>query len=330
MMKESLIYEAAPGEQGPEPGLPEPAAGSASEECLIGASAHVAELREFIRRQAAHQQTVLLIGERGLRQEQLARALHQECARRASPFLAVNARGLSTEALHQLLFGPRGLIENCRGGTIYLNELVNLPQVLQQRFAAYLEDQRWRAQTGDPVCHRLVFATEWRPEELRAENRIAYGLVEMLRPHSFTLKPLRERREDIPHLASYLADRAARRLGKGPHLISPAAMKLLLKYSWEGNIDELEAVLESVVTFMPRARLDEGALPARMRQATRQSIPPGGIDLARAVESFERSFIDRALEQTGGNQTRASRLLGLRVQTLNMKLKRFAQKVNKA
>jgi DNA-binding NtrC family response regulator len=294
-------------------------------EGFVGISANVTALKEFIGAQAAQRQPALLIGERGLRQEQVARVLHQASESWAQPFFAVNAHSLSSDALHTLLFGPRGMIETCLQGTIYINELTSLPLLLQQRFAAYLEERLWRARTGQQGHQRLIFATEWSPGELKAENRLAYGLVELLRPSSFTIRPLRERSEDIPYLAGHLAERVARKLGKGAHEITPGAMKVLTEYAWENNIDELEATLESAIASTPPHRIDESLLPTRVRYATLKAIPANGIDLPHMVDDYERNLIETALRQTGGNQTKAARILGLRVQTLNMKLKRFAE-----
>src|SRR6266498_5178473 len=111
-------------------------------ECFIGVSARIAELKEFVSAQAAFSQPVLLAGERGLRQEQIARALHLASERRERPFFAVNAHGLTDDALDHLLFGPRGAMEAIKSGTIYINELIGLPALAQQRLAVYLEEQR--------------------------------------------------------------------------------------------------------------------------------------------------------------------------------------------
>jgi DNA-binding NtrC family response regulator len=295
-------------------------------ECLMGVSPHISELKEFISVQAAQRHPVLLIGERGLRQQQMARLLHQASAQWQQPFCSVNAHSLSGEALHHLLFGPLGMIEKCVQGTIYINELIHLPAFLQQRLAAYIEEQCWRIQSQRPLQQRLIFATESKPEQLSSENRIAYGLIELLRPHSLFLKPLRERSEDIPYLAEHLVRKISRRLNKGEHVLTPGAMKVLTNYRWERNIDELEAVLESAIARTQPHQITEELLPAHIRHATLSSIPEEGIDLPRLVDDYEKALIDSALRQTGGNQTRAAKLLGLRVQTLNMKLKRFAEK----
>jgi DNA-binding NtrC family response regulator len=293
-------------------------------ECFTGVSANIADLKRFIGVQASQMHPVLLIGERGLRQEQIARVLHQASAQWSQPFFAVNAHGLSGEALHNLLFGPQGVIETVRQGTIFINELTHLPLLLQQRFAVYLEEQRWIERGGHTWRQRIVFASEWNPSERNAENRIAYGLVEMLRNFSFTIKPLRERGEDTPYLARQLVTRLTQKLNRGVHSITEEAVHALGEYHWDGNIDELESVLESAINSLPPQQIDEASLPSRIRYARLKSIPPDGIDLPQIVDDFERNLIATALAQCAGSQTRASKLLGLRVQTLNMKLKRFA------
>src|SRR5215468_9389732 len=293
-------------------------------ECFNGVSPNVSDLKSFIGSHASQTHPILLIGERGLRQEQIARVLHQAGAQWAQPFFAVNAHGLSAEALHNILFGPQGMIETVKQGTIYINELTSLPLLLQQRFAVYLEEQRWRERGGQGGRQRLVFASEWNPADRTAENRIAYGLVEMLRHLSFTIKPLRERSEDIPYIAKHLVSRIAQRLGKGVSEITPEALAALMEYNWQGNLDELESVLESAVNCLPPQQVNESSLPSRIRYAHLKSIPPDGIDLPQIVDDFERNLIATALDQSGGSQTKASKLLGLRVQTLNMKLKRYA------
>ncbi len=301
-------------------------------ETFVGVSPNVAALKEFIAVQSANRETshaILLIGERGLRQEQIARVLHQASVHWSQPFMSVNAHGLNDEALHALLFGKpgqKGMLDTCGHGTIFINELTNLPPLIQQRFAAHIEEQRWRSfQQSQTHAPRLVFATTHDPSGMRVENRIAYGLIEMLKSYSFTIKPLRERSEDVPFIANHLAERIARRLHKGAHELTPAALRVLAEYDWEGNLDELEGVLEGAVAATQPAQLTEDLLPARLRYATLKSIPDSGVNLPHLMDDYEKNLLETALKQTGGNQTKASALLGLRVQTLNMKLKRFKE-----
>lgn len=320
--------EAVDRRQDLEPGLPVPQPRSSltlvnqqrefsyeNYESLIGVSSNISDLKNFIGAHASQTYPILLIGERGLRHEQIARVLHQASVQWAQPFFAVNAHGLSAEALHNLLFGAQGMIETVKQGTIYINELTSLPQILQQRFAIYLEEQRWN---GHSSRQRLVFASEWNPTDSKMEHRVAYGLVETLRSYSFAIKPLRERSEDIPYIVKHMITRITQKLGKGASEITAEALLALSGYKWERNLDELEAVLESAINSLPPQQVDEVSLPPRIRYAHLKSIPPDGIDLAQIVDDYERDLIATALEQSGGSQTKAARLLGLRVQTLNM------------
>lgn len=294
-------------------------------ECFAGISPHITELKQFIAAQSMHEPPALLIGERGLRQEQIARALHQASELRDAPFIAVNVHSLHVEALNELLFSPRGLIATCQRGVIYLNELTGLPLLLQQRFAVHLEERRWYPPAQTSAQPRLVFATEFNPAQLCTETRIAFGLIELLRPWSITLKPLRERSEDIPYLARHLVERISRRNRKGTHTITAQALQLLTEYAWQANIDELEAVLESAMARTQPREVSADLLPTRIQHAALRSIPMNGINLPQLVDDFERDLIETALGQVGGQQAGAAKLLGLRVQTLNMKLKRLGR-----
>lgn len=296
----------------------------AESECFSGLSQYAGELRRYVERQAQHQQAALLLGERGLRQEQIARAIHQLSERRRRPFLAVNAQTLSPDELDHLLSGPNGVLGNKAIGTIFLNELVGLVPLLQQRLAIYLEEQRWRTVDDGAAGPRLILATEPRSGAMTAETRIAYGLIEMLRPQSIVLRPLRERREDIPLIAAAIIGRLARRHERVVEEATPGVMRLLAQYKWERNIDELEAVLESVIAHLPPLRITAAHLPTVVCSTTLRSIPSQGIEIEATIDGFERRLIEVALGQTGGNQTRAAQLLGLRVQTLNAKIKRLS------
>src|SRR5262249_57583797 len=106
-------------------------------------------------------------------------------------------------------------------------------EVVQERFAAYIEEQQWGARSGRRPAQRLIFATEYNPASRNVENRLAYGLIEQLRSSSFLLKPLRERSEDIPYLINHLVSRIARRLGKEGREIANEAMRTLVEYEWE-------------------------------------------------------------------------------------------------
>ncbi len=290
-------------------------------ECFIGVSAHIAALKRFVRLQAAQSGPVLLIGERGLRQEQISRSLHLCGARRGQPFATVSADELRPEELRRLLFGP---VEADSPGTIYLDEFTEMPSPLQCVFAVHLQKQQWSSDSGATASPRLIIATAGDPAAGRAEDSLLESLIESLRPSSFRLQPLRERCEDIPYLVKHLADRIAQRLIRGPCLIEPEAMRILAQYGWEGNIVELEATLESIVAHLPPHRIGATMLPARLCKAAITFIPEEGICLPQAVADYEKSLIENALRMAGGKQNKAAKMLGLRTSTLNTKLKRLA------
>jgi DNA-binding NtrC family response regulator len=294
-------------------------------DCLVGCSSAVRELREFVAVRAARLNPVLLIGERGLRQAQLAAALHQSSFDQTAPLIRVNAYSLNADALHQLLFASKGIINTCRAGTLFINDLVTLPPLLQRRFAILIEETYLAKQTAESAKLRLIFATEDIPPKINAANRIAAALIEALRPNVVRLSPLRERREDIPHLARHLLTQITRWRAKGDFDLTPMAIEAFTRYAWPGNVDELEAVLECAVSFTPPQKIDEDKLPLYLRTATLSCLPPEGVDLPRCLEQFERRLIAQAMKQTNNVQIRAARLLGLSAQTLNVKLKQVAQ-----
>ena len=292
-------------------------------ECFVGMSRHVSELKEFVASRAGLLQPTLLIGERGLRQDQIARALHEASSVAGQPFITINTYTLSEEQIYHLLFSHNNVFKTAWRGTVFLNGLVSLPTMIQQRLAAFLEEMKWQLNREGAKLPRLVISTDWHEGEMTTENRIGYSLVEMLRPQSFTLKPLRERSEDIGPLAIHLLNCLAMRQQTGKYELTAEALKVLAAYHWERNIDELEAVLEAAIAQARPHQIEVNLLPERIRQANFNSLPMSGVNLPQIVDEYERSLIAAALRQTNGSQTKAARLLGLRAQTLNMKLKRL-------
>lgn len=294
-----------------------------ADDCFVGVSRHLLELKEFVSASAASPHPILLVAERGLRQEQVARALHEASPAASQPFIAINTYRLSEDHLYHLLFGSKNVFKAMGQGTVFIRGLVTLPPIIQQKLAALLEEMKWRLNREEAKLPRLMISTEWNQAEITAENRIGYSLVEWLRPHSFAIKPLRERSEDIAPLAVHLLDRLVSRLQTGKYELPPETLRALSAYSWDRNIDELEAVLEGAMAYARPHQIDVNLLPERIQHANFNSFPAGGVDLPQIMDDFERSLIEMALRQTNGSQARAARLLGLRAQTLNMKLKRL-------
>jgi DNA-binding NtrC family response regulator len=294
--------------------------------CFIGVSAHLARLREFVNFQAKGGEPVLLIAERGLRPVEIARAIHSASERAKLPCLPIQTQSLSATDLHDLLFKPGGVLADETHATLYLNGLFELPLLVQQRLAYLVEEHRVQLYVKGRNDLRLIFATGVSPSEMSETHSPVRGLLDSLRNSTFRLAPLRERTEDLPYLVEHLAAQIIKRLGKGAHKFAPETMQTIAEYEWEGNLDELEAVLESSIEQTPPPTVAYESLPPRIREANLIRIPAEGISFFQIVEEYERTLIARALSQTNGHQVKAARLLGLRAQTLNMKLKQYSAK----
>lgn len=296
-----------------------------TDECFAGVSSHVAELRNFVRDQANEKHPALLIGERGLRQEQIALAIHLMSGQSPHPFYPVVAREHCEATLNDLLTSPSGLIGGCHDGTVFIDDVTSLPNPLQRRLAIHINERSVGAQAGETPGARLIFAAYHDADGAGVDNSLFHHIIAMDYPARFHLKPLRERRDDIPHAVARLVERIAARDAKGPFTVSPEGMEALTSYDWERNIEELESVLESAVAQIAPLQINPARLPSRIRYVSLQELPEEGIDLPRVVDEYERAVAAEALRQAGGKQTVAARMLRLNKQTLNMKLSRWQE-----
>jgi len=293
-----------------------------TDESVIGVSVSTSQLKSFIHAQSQQALPILFIGEPGLRQEQLARLLHRMRGLPRDAFQVLSVRSHSHETLYRLLFASSGLLEAPHDGTILIDDLAALSGPLQYRLALSIEEQHQQIREGKPAGWRLIFTADAATEGAADDLSSSY-LFKVLKPFSFRLVPLRERSEDIPYLANYLVEQLCGRLGKGPHHLKPVTLALLSAYNWQCNIDELAAILESAIAHTPPVEIGDELLPARIRYAKLDKIPEEGIKLSQVLKEYERSLINTAMQQSGEVQTKAARLLGMREQTLNMKLKRL-------
>jgi len=290
----------------------------------LGVSRQVQALREFIVEQAGRKNPVLLIGGRGQRKKAIAQTIHRCSPHRRLPFLSINTFGIGLEPLHHLLFGAKGVLKSKWQGTVFLNGLVHLLPLTHQHLAIYLGEVAGESNANSLLHPRLVIAAESDGFERTADNRLAASIIEILRPSSFRIPTLHERKEDIPFLIARLMENLSHDLKFGQCQITARAIERLCEYEWPGNFEELESVLKAAIASLPPQIIEPDSLPEYIRDASPQVIPGGGIDLWRIVEEYERSLIETALRQTNGNQTQAAQLLGLKIQTLNMKVSRYA------
>jgi len=299
------------------------------------ASSSPAMLRtlDLARRVAQVDSTVLITGESGSGKERLARFIHDESARTAGPFLAINCAAVPETLLESELFGHArgsftgasqdraGLFEAANGGTLLLDEIGDVPAAMQVKLLRVLQEREVR-RVGEnrarPINVRVLAATN---RDLLADvhaARFRQDLYYRLRVVEIVVPPLRERREDILPLARQLLAGAAGRLGKKPPTLTPDAANLLLRYGWPGNVRELENALERAVALMRSDRIGVDDLPPEVGAAPPALQVAGEV---RPLAEVEGEYIAAALRASGGNRAKAAEQLGIGVATLYRKLK---------
>jgi DNA-binding NtrC family response regulator len=333
---------------------------------IIGESARIREVFDIVGRAASSQSTVMIYGESGTGKELIARALHLNSPRASKPFIAVNCAAIPHDLLESELFGYEkgsftgaintrvGRMELANQGTIFLDEIGDMPPNLQVKLLRVLAEReidRIGSTKSIPIDIRVITATHRNLETAIEEGRFREDLYYRLNIIPINLPPLRDRKTDIPLLATHFLKQCN---GAGsPKTISDDAMNVLINYSWPGNIRELANFVERMVvlsigsTINPRdlpdkvlgevpkekwIPLDKGSEtegnPAQMlQQSLKQSfhvgIPDEGINLKKIVEDFEKELLIEALEKTGWVKNKAATLLSLNRTTLVEKLKKL-------
>jgi DNA-binding NtrC family response regulator len=308
-------------------------ADSATPVGLPASSSAMGRTRDLARRVAQVDSTVLITGESGAGKERIARFIHDESARTAGPFLAINCAAVPETLLESELFGHArgaftgasqdraGLFEAANGGTLLLDEIGDIPPAMQVKLLRVLQEREVR-RVGEnrarPINVRVLAATN---RDLLADvhaARFRQDLYYRLRVVEIAVPPLRERREDILPLARQLLAGTAKRFGKKTPALTPAAANLLVRHTWPGNVRELENALERAVALMRSDRVDVEDLPPEIGAAPPVARPHGEI---RSLAEVERDYIAAALRDSGGNRAKAAEKLGIGVATLYRKLK---------
>jgi two-component system response regulator AtoC len=296
------------------------------------------DLLELMERAAAYKSTVLLTGESGTGKEVLARAIHAQSPRRDAAFVAVNCGAIPETLLESELFGhakgaftgadraKRGLFAEADGGTLFLDEIGELPTPLQVKLLRVLQEEEIRPvgeSKSRAVDVRVIAATARQLEAEVREGRFREDLFYRLNVVRLAVPPLRERPHDVPLLVDHFLERFRVALGKPVRAVADDALERLVAYPWPGNVRELENVIERAVILADGERITRSELPENV-----VSPPPsasGGADfsLKRARRQAEVAAIERALRATGGNRTRAARLLEVSHRALLYKLKEY-------
>jgi Nif-specific regulatory protein len=309
---------------------------------LIGGSPVIERLRQKILRIAPTDATVLIRGESGVGKELVARAIHFSSDRRDGPFVCMNCAALSESLLESELFGHEkgsftgaterkiGKFEQADRGTLFLDEVGEMSPGIQAKFLRVLEGHPYERVGGRSQIHvdvRVVAATN--RDLKRAVERSAFrmDLYFRLQVVELHVEPLRERRSDIPLLASHFLERFARKSNQPVKRLSRAALDAMLRYDWPGNVRELQNVVERAAILCPHNQIDEPDihLTALTAGDGRPSAALPAVEDYREVslESLEQQHILATLERTGWNKSRAAQILGIERSTLDRKLKRY-------
>jgi two-component system response regulator PilR (NtrC family) len=321
--------------------------GAPDGEEILGASRPIEEVRQIVAKVAAARTTVLITGESGTGKEVVARAIHSRGDRSAEPFVAINCGAIPEGLIESEFFGHEkgsftgahdtkpGLFEVAGSGTLFLDEVGELPPPVQVKLLRALQERKIR-RVGGAVDHviaaRIIAATNRDlSEEVRA-GRFREDLFYRLNVIQIRMPPLRDRREDIPVFLDHFLTRFAAELGRPKPAVSDDARRLLLGYDYPGNLRELANVVERAVTLGEPALVDASVLPPSVRGASAASdaavsrvaeLPEDGLDLQAHLDAIERRILEQALDRCGGVKTEAARLLSLTFRSLRYRLAKY-------
>jgi DNA-binding NtrC family response regulator len=316
---------------------------SAPERTLIGSHPSIAKLRTLINRLAATDVTVVITGESGSGKEIVAREIHALSRRSVHHFVPVNCAAIPNELMESEMFGHKrgaftgaalarpGLFSLADRGTIFLDEISEMPLQLQAKLLRVLEDGVVRAVGSDKAVHvdaHVIAATNVDLMAAVKTRKFREDLFYRLQVVPVLIPPLRERRSDIPLLVEFFLERNRQRFD-GQWTITGEAMVHLWSYGWPGNVRELENLIARLVILSEGPVIDVPQLPQNLNGGSGLAeaqmafeIGKDGVDLNALIRELEGRMINEALKQTGGNKQAAARLLGLKRTTFAGKLRR--------
>ena len=316
----------------------------AVEQALVGDHPAIVKLRALIERVAPTDVTVLITGESGTGKEVVAQAIHALSARRDQAFVPVNCAAIPHDLLESEMFGHergaftgaagsrRGLLTTADRGTIFLDEIGEMPSALQAKLLRVLEDGVVRPVGADRATRvnvRVIAASNVDLAAAVANGAFREDLFYRLQVVPIVIAPVRERRSDIPLLTEHFLARIRDRTPGRQIAISREAMVALWSYDWPGNVRELENMVERLAILCEGSIIDTSILPENLVASVRPAtlaisvkLSDGKVNLNNLVRELEGRLINDALKQTGGNKQAAARLLGLKRTTFSAKLRR--------
>ena len=310
-------------------------------EDILAKSPPMQAIFKTITKIADYKTTVLITGESGVGKELVAKAIHRRSSRRGGPFVAVNCGAIPENLLESELFGYKrgaftdatqdrtGLFEQANGGTVFLDEIGELPLPLQVKLLRVLQEETIR-RLGDPkdikIDVRIVAATHRDLATEAQSGRFREDLYYRINVLPIPIPPLRARREDIPILIDHFLARNNARFGTSIKGITPEGRRLLLEYSWPGNVRELENTIERAMVLCETDTIEADDLPDRVREASdpiQLHLTSGELSIKKTQRIIEEILIRRALEKTKGNRTKAAEILEISHRALLYKIKDY-------
>jgi DNA-binding NtrC family response regulator len=307
---------------------------------IVSRSQKMEEVINVAARVAESKATVLITGENGTGKEVLAKAIHYMSSRKEKPFIAVNVPALTETLLESELFGhekgaftgadkmKKGRFEIADGGTLFLDEVGDIPQSIQVKLLRVLQEHQFERVGGTErieVDVRIIAATNKDLEQKIKEGTFREDLYYRLNVVSINIPPLRERKEDILPLIENFIDKYCKENNKEKLEVSKEAVDVLMKYTYPGNVRELENIIERAVVLTRGKVITLNDLPMNIK-GFKEEKTLGSLDegtLTDQVEALEKQLIFDALQQSDGNQTKAGKLLGLTERNLRYKLKKY-------
>jgi DNA-binding NtrC family response regulator len=312
---------------------------------LIGASPAMQQILHQLSLIAPTRSSVLIVGESGTGKELIANALHQHSPRKEARFVAVNCAAIPPEILESEMFGHErgaftgavqrkpGTFELADRGTLFLDEIGELPMALQAKLLRVLEERSFMRVGGTETIKvdvRIIAATNADLESRVAAGAFRSDLYYRLKVVTIAIPPLRDRPEDIPLLLHRFFSTFKEENERPDLVLDPEAVEVLKRARWDGNVRELRNLMESVVVLAPpgTTRIRPEDIPEMYRADAprpKPAVPPPPAGAPRTMDEIEKEAILRALEETGGNRTRAAEILGIGLRTLQRKLKEYGQ-----
>ncbi|MBM3280146.1 MAG: sigma-54-dependent Fis family transcriptional regulator [Candidatus Handelsmanbacteria bacterium] len=308
---------------------------------IVGRSARIYEVLAMVEKVAATDSSVLIYGESGTGKELVARAIHSQSGRHGGPFVKVNCGALPRDLVESELFGhergsftgavrqKKGKFELAQGGTIFLDEIGDVPLDVQVKLLRVLQEREFDRVGGEKTLSaevRVVAATNQPLREMVKEGNFREDLYYRLEVIPMRLPPLRERKEDIPELVEHFVRKKCREMNLPFKRLTPEAMHALEGYWWPGNVRELENVIERTVVLADGEEVGAHDLPLDTEEppaGPTEPSHPGASSLKRDLELQERERIVRAMEQARGVKTHAAELLGIKTSALYYKLDKY-------